>query len=164
MLDPDFFPTAVYRLYDFDGALLYVGMGDARTRIKSHLKTKPWRAEIDRQRTTVEWFDTRQDAETRETAAIAAESPRYNIMGAVKVRATDGVIAQAVSGVTEAELNKDECRDELFKAIGEAVTERGIRQLDIVKQTGYTREHVRRICKAYVSWKAGESDTLKIAR
>lgn len=80
MLDQDFFPTAVYRIYDSAGVLLYVGMGDGRARIKSHLKSKPWRHDIDSTKTAVEWFDTRAEASAVETAAIRAERPRHNVI------------------------------------------------------------------------------------
>lgn len=77
---------------------------------------------------------------------------------------TDPQLAAALGAFKRAEKTLDTRRDELFKAIGEAVAERGVRQLDIVKQTGYTREHVRRICRAYDKWRSGETETLKIAR
>jgi hypothetical protein len=80
MLDQDFFPTAVYRIYDTSGTLLYVGMGDGRARIKSHLKSKPWRHDIDPTRTAVEWFNTRAEATAAEKAAIRAERPRHNVI------------------------------------------------------------------------------------
>lgn len=77
---------------------------------------------------------------------------------------TDPQLSTALGAFKRAERALDARRADLFKAIGEAVVERGIRQQDIVKQTGYTREHVRRICKAYVDWRDGKTETLKIAR
>jgi hypothetical protein len=77
---------------------------------------------------------------------------------------TDPQLAAAHRAYKRAEHTLEQRRDELFKAIGEAVTERGVRQSDIVKQTGYTREHVRRICHAYTEWKAGRAPKLKLAR
>lgn len=90
------------------------------------------------------------------------------LVGHLRICETDAVtdpqLAAALGAYRRAEKTLDTRRDELFKTIGAAVVERGVRQLDIVKQTGYTREHVRRICKAYVSWRNGETETLKLAR
>ncbi len=77
---------------------------------------------------------------------------------------TDPQLAAAHAAYKRAEKTLDAKRDELFKAIGEAVTSGRVRQADVVKQMGYTREHVRRICKAYVEWRDGKSAELKIAR
>jgi prophage regulatory protein len=87
MVNTDLFPTAVYRLFDRSGDLLYVGVGDARTRVLTHLRRKPWADEIDPSRTTVEWYGTRREAETREASAIDTETPRYNIVGTSRHRA-----------------------------------------------------------------------------
>ncbi|MFF0378801.1 hypothetical protein [Actinoplanes missouriensis] len=77
---------------------------------------------------------------------------------------TDKQLADALRSFKRAESVLDERRQELFKAIGRAIVENGERQAAVVEQTGYTREHVRRICAAYVRWKSGETTTLKIAR
>lgn len=77
---------------------------------------------------------------------------------------TDEQLAAALRAYKRAENTLVTRRNELFEAIGEAVVERGVRQTDVVAQTGYTREHVRRICKAYVDKRDGKTDTLKIAR
>lgn len=42
----------------------------------------------------------------------------------------------------------DAAREELAQAIVEAARDGGMRQADIVKTTGYTREQIRRICRA----------------
>ena len=80
MLQPDLFPTAVYRLFDGSGRLLYIGMGDGRARLKSHLRSKPWRHDIDQGKTVVAWFDTRAEAAAAETEAIQAERPAHNVV------------------------------------------------------------------------------------
>lgn len=68
--------TAVYRLFDAAGALLYVGAScNPQSRIPSH-KDKPWWQEV--ADTSVEWFADRVNALRHEAAAIADESPRYN--------------------------------------------------------------------------------------
>ncbi|GAB7044904.1 hypothetical protein [Catenuloplanes indicus] len=77
---------------------------------------------------------------------------------------TDEQLAAALRAYKRAEDALNARRTALFEAIGEAVVERGVKQVDVVKQTGYTREHIRRICNAYVEKRDGKTDTLKIAR
>lgn len=71
-------PTALYRYFDSNGDLLYVGISvDPDTRWKSHLYS---RAEWPRLATsrTDEWFNTRETAEAAEIVAIKTERPRFN--------------------------------------------------------------------------------------
>jgi hypothetical protein len=69
--------TAVYRLFDADGALLYVGISKSfGLRWQQHAHAQPWWPEVQRQ--TVEWRETRREAEEAETVAILSEKPRYN--------------------------------------------------------------------------------------
>lgn len=77
---------------------------------------------------------------------------------------TDPQLATTHAAYKRAEKAFEAKRDELFKAIGEAVTSGRVRQTDVAKQMGYTREHVRRICNAYVKWRNGETAELKIVR
>ncbi|GAA0583129.1 hypothetical protein GCM10010172_80200 [Paractinoplanes ferrugineus] len=73
-------PTAVYRLWNQSGRLLYVGMSaNPDRRCASHKVTKLWWHEVFR-RTEV-WFPSRGEAELSEALAIAEESPRYNVIG-----------------------------------------------------------------------------------
>src|SRR3954462_15185943 len=39
----------------------------------------------------------------------------------------------------------EQARDELAACIAEAALDEGVKQVDIVKATGYTREHIRRV-------------------
>ncbi|MFJ2374984.1 hypothetical protein ACIOZL_19575 [Streptomyces sp. NPDC087769] len=69
--------AAVYRLYDADGTLLYVGMScDPAKRFMGHRADKPWWGEVDTH--TLEWFGTRAGASVVEVAAITDERPKYN--------------------------------------------------------------------------------------
>lgn len=77
-------PTALYRLYDADGQLLYVGISaDLRGRFSQHASTKPWWGEVGRK--TVTWQESRAAALAAEAESIAAERPKYNIQ---EMRAT----------------------------------------------------------------------------
>jgi hypothetical protein len=66
--------TQLYRHYDADGSLLYVGISiDAGPRLKKH----PWAKAVARSEITV--FQTREDAAAAETKAIRAEHPKFNV-------------------------------------------------------------------------------------
>lgn len=71
-------PTALYRLYDVDGHLLYVGISnDPEARWRSHLYgIAQWPARAVRR--TDEWFASRAEAEAAEYAAIKIEEPIFN--------------------------------------------------------------------------------------
>lgn len=72
--------TALYRHYDEDGVLLYVGItNSAVARINQHMKTARWANDI--RRVDIEWFETRADAIDAEDAAILAEHPIFNKVG-----------------------------------------------------------------------------------
>lgn len=69
--------TAVYRLYDADGVLLYVGVTDEpKTRFKTHAGTKSWWPSVYSRR--IEWHQDRAAAETAERTAIREEYPLWN--------------------------------------------------------------------------------------
>jgi hypothetical protein len=73
--------TAVYRLFNRGGDLLYVGISsDPPTRCINHSYDKPWWPEVASR--TEEWRETRALALKAETAAIRTERPKYNKMGA----------------------------------------------------------------------------------
>ena len=69
--------TAVYRLYDDAGDLLYVGVAkNPPARWKYHARHKAWWQEVaDRE---ICWHADRDAALRAEAAAIRAEQPRYN--------------------------------------------------------------------------------------
>lgn len=70
-------PTALYRLHDHSGELLYVGITDCpERRWKDHAKDKPWWPDVNDR--SVEWLPDRSHALAAEAAAIRAERPRYN--------------------------------------------------------------------------------------
>lgn len=70
---------ALYRLFDASGALLYVGISHSPfcDRLHAHKGDKSWIKQVTTQ--TIEWYETRWDADRAETVAIATEHPRYNI-------------------------------------------------------------------------------------
>lgn len=70
-------PTAVYRLYDSEGNLLYVGIAShVKRRLYQHATDKTWWLLVATAK--VEWFSGRGAAEREEARAIEQEAPRFN--------------------------------------------------------------------------------------
>mgnify|MGYP003141854840 CR=1 FL=1 len=70
-------PTAVYKHYDIDDNLIYVGVAsDVTVRQSTHFKMSKWQQEI--QNVSVEWHYSRLRAEIREILLIKAFRPKYN--------------------------------------------------------------------------------------
>src|ERR1700722_11972509 len=71
-------PTALYRLYDAKGNLLYVGItGNIKARFAMHAESKSWWPEVARK--TVQWHLARDIAAEAEVKAIKLERPLHNI-------------------------------------------------------------------------------------
>lgn len=69
--------SALYRHFDKKGVLLYVGISDNPVaRSAQHQANSPWHKFSEE--TTVEWFDTRTEADAAERAAIRDERPAFN--------------------------------------------------------------------------------------
>ncbi|MGW2371707.1 GIY-YIG nuclease family protein [Kitasatospora sp. NPDC001683] len=69
--------TAVYRLYDTDGSLLYVGIThNLEQRWADHRHWKRWWHLV--HRSDIQWFPNRASALAAERAAVEAESPRFD--------------------------------------------------------------------------------------
>lgn len=78
-------PTALYRHFDADGALLYVGISkDVESRFKQHSDRAIWVQFAASH--TGEWLPSRRDALTAEARAIEAERPLFNKAGAAPDR------------------------------------------------------------------------------
>lgn len=70
--------TALYRLSDASGRLLYVGVSEVPLRRwKEHSKDKPWWPRV--ATLTLEWFDSRTEALGAEVDAIRSERPLHNL-------------------------------------------------------------------------------------
>lgn len=70
--------TTLYRYFDSEGRLLYVGItGDNTKRQSQHRRNSFWFGEI--ASATFEHFDARDQAEEAETKAITHEKPMHNI-------------------------------------------------------------------------------------
>jgi len=72
-------PTTLYRFYNIDDVLLYVGITEAGAmRWSSHRRGKEWWGDV--ARVTVDHFPDRQTAAEAEVRAIKTEGPLYNVM------------------------------------------------------------------------------------
>lgn len=95
-------PAFVYRLYDANGTLLYIGSAyDADQRCKEHAK-QPWWPEVARR--TEQQFPNRGHAYTEELKAIAVEGSKYNVMGTREYETpkTEAILRRnALSGVRQ---------------------------------------------------------------
>lgn len=75
--------TALYRFYDVNERLLYVGItDDPWRRWREHVREKSWYPQVKHQAVT--WYDDRMAADIAETVAIRRENPLFNIAGAVR--------------------------------------------------------------------------------
>lgn len=71
--------TALYRYFDADGRLLYVGVSlSGIARQSQHQSASHWYA--DHASMTTEWFATRSEALEAERMAIITEKPIYNVV------------------------------------------------------------------------------------
>jgi predicted GIY-YIG superfamily endonuclease len=70
--------TDLYRHYDAQGALLYVGIADDwQQRLRTHSRTAEWFPRA--ARLSLEYHPTRESAAAAELAAIRTEWPLYNV-------------------------------------------------------------------------------------
>jgi predicted GIY-YIG superfamily endonuclease len=78
VLTPAELPTGLYRHFDADGLLLYVGISSKPPqRLAEHARGSDWAKAI--ARVTIEWFETREAALAAEANAIRDEAPIFNL-------------------------------------------------------------------------------------
>lgn len=74
-------PTDLYRFYDRDNRLLYIGISlSAVERAGQHRADKPWWPDIARMEVQHLGTVTRREAEAIERDAIVAEKPKHNVV------------------------------------------------------------------------------------
>lgn len=136
--------TALYRVYDAEGKLLYIGISqNPDVRFGQHSQTKDWWGEVAERK--VEWLPTRAEATTAEKMAIQTENPYWNRNHAVRPLGNP----EAERLYAEHRWNLEEAR-----AILPEVKERAAEDLkagstpaELAKLTGLSDEFFRRIAR-----------------
>jgi predicted GIY-YIG superfamily endonuclease len=73
-------PTTLYRLYDANDRLLYIGITNRpEVRFRTHAANQAWWSEV--VRSSLCTYATRAAAAAAEAQAIATETPLYNVLG-----------------------------------------------------------------------------------
>lgn len=135
--------TVLYRFYDADDVLLYVGISvDPKTRDYQHARQSVWWPKAARKE--VCWYDTWIEADAAEKAAIVAERPLYNIAGAcdpVTLPHPPRPLRPALSPSTKTRLRAAaeaarRAPDDLLNAMVEAAKD-GATNLDIAKEIDF---------------------------
>jgi predicted GIY-YIG superfamily endonuclease len=149
--------TAVYRLFDADDVLLYIGISkNFGQRWHQHAATQPWWPEVQRQ--AIEWHPGRPQALAAETSAIREERPRYNVVhgeraprgtaeriAALSAPGPGGPLRALALAYNQAVAEREESQRVLAAAIWEAA-DGHMPQVEIVQCTGLTRERIRQLC------------------
>jgi predicted GIY-YIG superfamily endonuclease len=118
--------TAIYRLFDSEGQLLYVGISDRpEVRWAEHALDKNWWHLVARK--SVEWLSTRSAALAAEAEATKNERPVFNA-----IRMADGSIVKAVYDDSVA---REKIKRTLLREIEEQVLSAGTQ----VTATGIAR-------------------------
>jgi hypothetical protein len=88
--------TALYRHYDAEGNLLYVGISlSPISRTSQHAQTAEWFNDV--ARIDIEWHGDRKSAVDAERAAIRSEDPAFNVADRKPCAATFVPVLRAVS-------------------------------------------------------------------
>lgn len=81
---------SLYRQYDNEGTLLYIGCaGSLAARSSQHERQSPWFKLV--RTISVEHFDNIREAKSAEQKAIAAEGPLFNVQHNIDRRGSDAV-------------------------------------------------------------------------
>lgn len=105
--------TALYRLFDAEGRLLYIGISaNPERRWTRHAGQKKWWNAVAKKE--VEWHNTRADAEAAETSAIANEQPRHNVTGIHGARLVSPVADNTDSSLPVYQVIANELRGQIL--------------------------------------------------
>lgn len=116
--------TALYRHFDKDGALLYVGISLSPTyRLSQHRDASRWFSRI--ADIKIEWHDSREAALEAERAAIKAETPEFNIVHNRNIPEVAGII-ERIADESRADLNRRLVRYNPIYKVTDAATAIGL--------------------------------------
>jgi transcriptional regulator with XRE-family HTH domain len=128
--------TALYRFYDIDDQLLYVGITDnIPARWEGHARNKRWWSDVVRK--VVEWHDDREAAALAEIAAIVAERPLYNVVHVPGRRSE----REETSAPLEVENGRPPAA-RFYDAVVSALASRGLNKLKLHELTGVARSTI----------------------
>lgn len=132
--------TALYRFYDHEDRLLYVGVTQyIKVRWATHRRVKSWWYEVVRRE--VEWFDTRELALEMETRTIIAERPTYNI-----THSRDRVFKRRIRPKGWNVAANPPARP-FYDAVLEEVSRRGQTKTWLVRRSGVSRSGIDNLAK-----------------
>lgn len=152
--------TALYRLYDGEGVLLYVGITNMpNVRFAAH-SMKSWWRRVDRK--DIVWFADRQQAERAETRAIRDERPVFNVakspwrsvVAAAELDDLPNDLDEFDLRLVDVARARHQAKEELLAAdveLRKLVAEgraAGLGPSRMAKLTGFTREWVAKIAPA----------------
>jgi len=141
--------TAVYRFFDAESQLLYVGITSSpRARFFQHRNSAAWWGEADHERTTIQWYGSRIEAVSVEAAAIRDEKPRFNISGTRSCAGRDllGLSEDAqekLRAAIEAAREAHELREAAWEAV-RAARVPGVSDERLCEATGFSRATLNR--------------------
>jgi hypothetical protein len=137
--------TGLYRLYDADMRLLYVGISiSPEGRMEEHARTKPWWSDVAYR--SVEWFENGVLAREIETAVISSERPLHNYVDnkippqRVEL-GSDGDLRAAADHFQETRRQADQARATLYRMVVDA-RRAGMSRAEIIRTTGLNGQTV----------------------
>lgn len=152
--------TALYRLYDRNGVLLYVGITvDPPVRFQAH-SSRTWWSEVTR--STLEWWPSLEAAEVAEKRAIETERPIHNRAlvvppGNHAQRCTR--IASLRDQMDEAEAYAQDIRRQLLAAVADACQGAGPGvDTEVAQYARWSPSHVRKIRDGKITPRAYVAD------
>ncbi|MFF6866670.1 GIY-YIG nuclease family protein [Streptomyces ardesiacus] len=152
--------TALYRFFNADDQLLYVGITvDIQKRWSYHAKEQAERWWPLVARHTLEWHDTRAQASRAEVKAIKTENPLYNVLHTPRNRGPQGNRRGTITAATASPTRGAA----VMKAIRENFPDSSFTQLDLLHVVSMTMAGVRQNLKTLlvrqelviVGWRSG---------
>lgn len=138
--------TVLYRLFDADSKLLYVGISHhPRTRFGQHAADKPWWPDV--VNASFDWYSTRAEAMLREQIAIENEAPLHN----TKFRPESPPLPPGGHVNSMEWYRLCDAYRSAYKALAAAVVaeaEKGTDLSRIARSVDWTREYIGKIRKA----------------
>jgi antitoxin (DNA-binding transcriptional repressor) of toxin-antitoxin stability system len=152
--------TAVYRLYDADETLLYVGITyDIKTRFADHKADKEWWPEVSTKE--IRWLPDREAAWAEEQRVIHEEHPRYNVASVRWVHAVHGAPPGEVLPISRFTLGAGGTIDQVAESGMPIVVTRQRKPLVVITPYGVTPERAQQISKGVSTAQRAKADRAK---